>query len=83
MSEHMFREVGLIPAPEVTHTTLVRLLTYYRKKRTESGELLKAVAHARATQAANVKTEDQMRSLFVVSLPLRISMCRFKPVYMR
>lgn len=32
VSEHMFREVGLISAPEVTQVTLMGLLTCYRKK---------------------------------------------------
>lgn len=46
VSEHMFREVGLISAPEVTQATLVGLLTYYRKNK--SGDV-------------NVKTEDTLR----------------------
>ena len=31
--EHVLGEVGLIPAPEVTHAALVRLLTFQRKPR--------------------------------------------------
>lgn len=32
VSEHMFGEVGLISAPEVTQAALVGLLTWYRER---------------------------------------------------
>lgn len=58
----MFREVGLISAPEVTHATLVGLLTYYRKKTGLGDVVPKAVDLTRAIQTTNVKTEDQTRN---------------------
>lgn len=62
VSEHMFREVGLISAPEVTYATLVGLLAYYREKKTQNQDVLpKAVPHARSTQTTNIKTINQAR----------------------